>query len=189
MEAPDGEPLCTMDKAKATWYQKKGLAIMVSETPLRMRLTFEPSGRAVGNPGKYDLLEKENRCVVCGTSENLSRKFIVPKEYRKFFPTVMKSHSSHDILLLCSSCHRTSSMEDNQLRTKLAIQCDALLVCHLKCDCEMPKNRVPSSNDATSLQATEELRNSLATGQRPVGSARAHGADDQRILPWLGLTD
>lgn len=132
MEAPDGELLCTMDRTKAEWYKKKGLAVLVAEDPLRMRLCFEPSGRAVGQTGQYDLLPKENRCVVCGTKENLSRKFIVPKEYRKFFPVVMKSHSSHDILLFCLDCHRTSHMEDNRLREKLAIMCQAPMLPHLK---------------------------------------------------------
>lgn len=134
MEAPDGELLCTLDRAKALWYQKKGLATLVSEDPLRMRLLFEPSGRAVGQTGAYDLVEKMNQCVVCGTQENYSRKFIVPKEYRKFFPVVLKSHSSHDILLMCLECHRDSHMSDNILRQRLAILCNAPLVCHLKYD-------------------------------------------------------
>lgn len=132
MEAPDGELLCTMDRNKADWYRKKGLATIVCEEPLRMRLCFEPSGRAEGQTGAYDLVEKINQCSVCGTKEHLSRKFIVPKEYRKIFPVVMKSHSSHDILLLCLNCHRTSSMQDDQLREKLAILCKAPLVRHLK---------------------------------------------------------
>lgn len=132
MEAPDGEALCTMDKVKAQWYLNKGLATVICEDPLRMRLTFEPSGRAVGGPGQYDLVAKENRCVVCGTTENFSRKFIIPKEYRRFFPIVMKSHSSHDILLLCLDCHRTSHLQDNRLRERLAIECGAPLLCHLK---------------------------------------------------------
>lgn len=132
MEAPDGELLCTMDRTKAEWYRKKGLATIVSAEPLRMRLCFEPSGRAVGQPGAYDLEEKVNQCVVCGDRDNLSRKFVIPKEYRKFFPAIIKSHSSHDILLLCQSCHRDSNMEDNALRERLAILCDAPLICHLK---------------------------------------------------------
>lgn len=132
MEAPDGELLCTMDRRKAEWYRKRGLATLVSEDPIRMRLSFEPSGRAVGQTGLYDLGEKVNQCVACGSKENFSRKFIIPQEYRRFFPVVMKSHSSHDILLLCQECHRTSNMEDNRMREKLAILCGAPLICHIK---------------------------------------------------------
>lgn len=132
MEAPDGELLCTMDRTKAEWYQKKGLATIVSEHPLRMRLCFEPSGRAVGQTGAYDLVEKVNQCVVCGNRENFSRKCIVPKEYRRFFPVMLKSHSSHDILLLCLDCHRDSHIADNALRQRLAILCNSPLISHLK---------------------------------------------------------
>lgn len=131
-QAPDGELLCTMDRTKAEWYCKKGLATLVCSDPLRMRLTFEPSGRAIGQPGQYDLSPKENRCVVCGVTDNFSRKFIIPKEYRRFFPIALKSHSSHDILLLCLDCHRISSLEDNRMRERLAILCKAPLICHLK---------------------------------------------------------
>lgn len=132
MEAPDGELLCMMDRNKAEWYRGKGLAILICEDPIRMRLLFEPSGRAVGESGQYYSTPKTNQCVVCGTTENCSRKFVVPKEYRKFFPTIMKSHSSHDILLLCLSCHRSSSMEDNTLRDQLAVMCRAPLTRHFK---------------------------------------------------------
>lgn len=132
MEAPDGDLLCTMDKIKADWYLRKGLAKVVTESPLRMRLCFEPHGRAIGEPGAYDRHEKTNRCVVCGETENYSRKFVIPKEYRKFYPVVIKSHSSHDVLLLCPDCHRISQMADNELRERLAIMCGAPLVCHKK---------------------------------------------------------
>lgn len=97
-----------------------------------MRLTFEPSGRAVGETGQYYIEPKENQCVVCGSKEGCSRKFVIPKEYRKFFPECMKSHSSHDILLLCLDCHRTSHIADNCLRDQLAIMCKAPLMMHLK---------------------------------------------------------
>lgn len=40
----------------------------------------------------------------------------------------MKAHQSHDILLLCPSCHEISNYHDLQLRRKLADMCDAPLV-------------------------------------------------------------
>jgi hypothetical protein len=39
----------------------------------------------------------------------------------------MKSHQSHDILLLCPACHEVSNCHDLQLRKKLAELCDAPL--------------------------------------------------------------
>ena len=41
---------------------------------------------------------------------------------------VMKAHQSHDVLLLCPSCHEISNNHDLQLRRKLADMCDAPLI-------------------------------------------------------------
>lgn len=48
------------------------------------------------------------------------RKNIVPHEYRRHFPIEMKDHNSHDILLLCTSCHATSNVYDGLLKQQLA---------------------------------------------------------------------
>ncbi|MEQ2177794.1 hypothetical protein GOODEAATRI_007351 [Goodea atripinnis] len=48
------------------------------------------------------------------------RKNIVPHEYRRHFPTEMKDHNSHDILLLCTSCHAASNVHDGFLKEQLA---------------------------------------------------------------------
>lgn len=68
------------------WYVKKDIGEIVIEDPFTVRLKFEPSGRAVGKTGKYYQTPKENKCVVCGESENYTRKNVVPREYRKCFP-------------------------------------------------------------------------------------------------------
>jgi exonuclease 3'-5' domain-containing protein 2 len=101
------------------------LATKVSDDPLTIRLAFEPKGRAVGEVGQYYTQVKENQCVVCGRKESYVRKNVVPREYRKFFPTVMKDHTSHDVLLLCSHCHQISDMSDLNLRKKLTERCNA----------------------------------------------------------------
>lgn len=86
--APDGELLCTCDKRKADWYVNKSLATVVAETPsYTVRLKFEPAGRAVGQVGQYYLQVKENKCVVCGETESYLRKNVIPREYRKYFPS------------------------------------------------------------------------------------------------------
>jgi exonuclease 3'-5' domain-containing protein 2 len=109
-----------------------------------VRLNFEPSGRAVGEVGEYYRSIKENRCVVCGKDENLIRKNVVPREYRKFFPNVMKDKTSHDILLLCINCHQRSNIADLKMRQILQTKCDA------------PLNGDVSEEDLT---ATKELKN------------------------------
>lgn len=86
LEAPDGEILCTCDKKKAEWYVTKELGEVVEENPFTVRLKFEPSGRALGEVGKYYTQIKLNQCVVCGTSDKFIRKNVVPREYRKYFP-------------------------------------------------------------------------------------------------------
>ncbi|KAH8358461.1 hypothetical protein KR093_000433 [Drosophila rubida] len=125
LEAPDGELLCTIDRRKASWYLNQNLGSQISEHPFTVRLNFEPAGRAVGDVGRYYQSPKENQCVVCGRRDAYIRKNVVPREYRKHFPVVMKSHTSHDILLLCPSCHQLSNISDNKIRNRLAVTCNA----------------------------------------------------------------
>ncbi|KAF9409288.1 hypothetical protein HW555_011323 [Spodoptera exigua] len=127
LEAPDGELLCICDNRKGMWFVNKGLADLIKEDPLTVRLKFEPAGRAVGDVGRYYQLEKENKCVVCASTNSCIRKNVVPREYRKLFPEIMKEHSSHDVVLLCADCHQLSNMRDQNMRVFLAEQCNAPL--------------------------------------------------------------
>nr|XP_045011296.1 exonuclease 3'-5' domain-containing protein 2 isoform X2 [Jaculus jaculus] len=119
LQAPDGQPLCTCDRRKAQWYLDKGIGELVSEDPFVVRLQFEPAGRPE-SPGDYYLMVKENMCVVCGKTDSYIRKNVIPHEYRKHFPIEMKDHNSHDVLLLCTSCHAISNYYDNHLKQQLA---------------------------------------------------------------------
>lgn len=126
LQAPDGELLCTIDRQKAEWYVKKDLGTEISQEPTyTVRLNFEPAGRASGEVGEYYRNTRENRCVVCGQTEYLIRKNVIPHEYRKFFPNVMKDKTSHDVLLLCVNCHTLSNIYDLKMRRKLEKECDA----------------------------------------------------------------
>ncbi|MBN3300330.1 EXD2 protein, partial [Amia calva] len=128
LHAPDGQPLCTCDKKKAKWYLDKGIGELLSEEPFIVRLKFEPSGRPESQQDYY-LTAKENLCVVCGKTESYIRKNIVPHEYRRHFPTEMKDHNSHDVLLLCTACHAASNYHDNLLKQELAEEHSAPLGC------------------------------------------------------------
>ncbi|KAM9432437.1 exonuclease 3'-5' domain-containing protein 2-like [Salvelinus alpinus] len=119
LHAPDGQPLCTCDKRKAQWYLDKGLGVLQSDEPFIVRLLFEPSGRPESQQDYY-LTAKKNMCVVCGKNESYIRKNIVPHEYRQHFPIEMKDHNSHDVLLLCTSCHAASTVHDGFLKQQLA---------------------------------------------------------------------
>lgn len=123
--APDGQPLCVCDTKKAQWYIQKGLGVQVDGEVFTVKLNFEPSGRPEGVAGEYYLTFKENVCVVCGQSDSYLRKYIVPHEYRKHFPEIMRDHQSHDILLMCVQCHQRSNLHDYDLRHALAEECNA----------------------------------------------------------------
>ncbi|XP_072485604.1 exonuclease 3'-5' domain-containing protein 2 isoform X2 [Notamacropus eugenii] len=124
LHAPDGQPLCTCDRRKAQWYLDKGIGELVSEDPFVVKLQFEPSGRPE-SPKDYYLMVKENLCVVCGKRESYIRKNVVPHEYRRHFPIQMKDHNSHDVLLLCTSCHAISNYYDNNFKQQLAGEYEA----------------------------------------------------------------
>jgi len=47
---------------------------------------------------------KENKCVACGITSNLSKHSIVPHSYRSHLPGKYKNRTSHDIVLLCQGC-------------------------------------------------------------------------------------
>jgi hypothetical protein len=104
MEAPDGTPMCRCDSRRANWYLKRDIAYVVSEDPFVFRLKFQPNGIGSAND-QYGLAEKENRCVVCGTYDNLTKHHIVPYMYRKHLPVEIKSRSSHDVVIICDECH------------------------------------------------------------------------------------
>jgi len=127
MEGPDGTFLCKVSERKFNWYLKKELATIVSDDPPTIRLHFEPNGP--GHAGdEYYSQEFQNRCVNCGSDENLSRHHIVPHCFRKHFPEELKRHSYHDIVPLCLGCH--SEYEDEHalvLRRELSEKYDVPL--------------------------------------------------------------
>ena len=119
MYDPNGLFLCRCNENKAKWYLSRNLAKKIKEDPLEIMLTFVPKG--VGNRGDEFYLEKrENKCVVCGTEENLSKHHIVPQCYRRHFPSDNKDHSSHDVVLLCPKCHHSYERFADKLKNEFA---------------------------------------------------------------------
>ena len=109
--APDGTTLCTCGSKKINWYLSKGLAVLEEEEPMTIRLKFEPRGRGHADDAYY-LSDKENRCCVCGHDGEYLRHSVVPHVYRQHFPPQMKSHLSHDIVLMCVGCHQRCNLVD-----------------------------------------------------------------------------
>jgi hypothetical protein len=123
--SPEGQLLCLCLPKKINWYLERNLGEIVEEDPLTIRLNFTPQGNWQ-NGDEYALNEKENKCVICNTEEDLTSHHIVPYCYRKFFPDEIKSHNSHDVVPICVKHH--SEYEQNyaiKLKHYLATEYDA----------------------------------------------------------------
>lgn len=105
---------------KVQWYLERSLADVVStEDPFTIQLTFQPNGPGhVGD--EFFLQEKENRCVVCASEERLTMHHVVPRCYRRYFPDELKSHSSHDVVVLCIYCHEDYEAHAFSLKQQIA---------------------------------------------------------------------
>ncbi len=103
---PNGKLMFLCLPKRVNWYLDRGLAELVSEDPVTIKLNFEPNGDGHVDD-EYHLGEKQNACVVCGCDnlEYLTKHHIVPREYRKWMPLEIKSRSSHDVVVMCSECH------------------------------------------------------------------------------------
>ncbi|KAL4425764.1 hypothetical protein ABPG75_009780 [Micractinium tetrahymenae] len=121
MYSKDGELLCHTDKRKLLWYLKKGLAEKMSDDPLCVRLTFQhKTGDQQQGTSEFYTVEKANRCVACGEEGHYLRYRVVPAAYRKAMPVSLKSHRSHDVVLLCVSCHEMAQGAAERLKRTLA---------------------------------------------------------------------
>ena len=57
----------------------------------------------------FYIADRENKCVNCGADKDYSRFHVIPTLYRANFPDELKSHRSHDVVLLCFTCHERAS--------------------------------------------------------------------------------
>lgn len=115
---PDGQLMFRCSEKKANWYLTRNLGIKLGENPLVVKLNFNPNGPGhVGDP--YHLQEMENKCVVCGTPDDLTRHHIVPYCYRQFFPIDIKNHRAYDVMAMCVTCHHAYEKEADLLKEKI----------------------------------------------------------------------
>ena len=101
-----GHLLCHTEFKKARWYVHKNLASVVHEAEgeLTVQLNFEPNKRATESEDEFYVQSTRNVCVRCGKDSEYSRFHIVPSIYRTHLPECLKSHRSHDVVLLCFDC-------------------------------------------------------------------------------------
>lgn len=121
---PDGTLMCHTDRKKINWYIKKDLAYWVDENAIQLK--FEPKGRGNVGDSEYYAEARENKCVVCGCTDNLTLHHVVPYQYRKHFPVQYKSHTSFDVLPVCVKHHDEYECEATKLNKHLQIQYKAL---------------------------------------------------------------
>ena len=120
--SPDNNLLGHCNFDKFNWYLKRDLAIKVSEK--RLKLKFVPKDWKNYAP---NLVKKENICVNCRTSDELTKHHVIPKCYIKYFPLEIKSNNSHDVVLLCGDCHAAYEDEAILIKRELAIKYNAPL--------------------------------------------------------------
>ncbi|KAJ3113044.1 Exonuclease 3'-5' domain-containing protein 2 [Physocladia obscura] len=100
--AQDGVTLMAMiSRKRYKWYLKRQLAEVVDHNSIR--IIFIPRGPGGAEDG---MTEKDNICVVCGSSLQLFRTYIVPHSYRSEFPPRMSMSQSHDVWAKASGAFR-----------------------------------------------------------------------------------
>lgn len=122
VEHPDGFPMFRCNNKKAKWYLSRKLAEIIehkADGTIVMRLTFRPDGNGHHGDDFY-LQSRQNCCVVCGATDNLTRHHCVPYMYRKNFPEQMKIHSSHDILVVCVDHHEEYERKADEFKRSIA---------------------------------------------------------------------
>ncbi|GMH33336.1 hypothetical protein BSKO_01170 [Bryopsis sp. KO-2023] len=164
MLSVDGDLLCYCDRRRLDWYLKKGLANKISDEPYTIQLLFQHRLTDELN-GAHDfyIQSRKNRCVSCGEEGHYLRYKVVPACYRRHFPVHLKSHRSHDVVLLCVDCHHRAQVAADKLKRMIAKEYDVPL--------NMPK-MVPATN---SLALEAEARNGGDENNDPL--------EDQQRIP------
>ncbi|KAJ1404317.1 Ribonuclease H-like superfamily [Sesbania bispinosa] len=120
--ANDGRLLCYCDRKKLEWYLSRDLAKLIDEDPPAIMLLFEPKGRPEDEDNDFYIQSKKNICVGCGEGNHYLRYRIIPSCYRIHFPEHLKSHRSHDIVLLCVDCHEVAHAAAEKYKRKISAE-------------------------------------------------------------------
>ncbi|CAK9158012.1 unnamed protein product [Ilex paraguariensis] len=120
--ANDGRLLCYCDHRKLEWYLRRDLAKLVDENPPAIILLFEPKGRPEDEGNDFYIQSKKNICVGCGEGNHYLRYRIIPACYRMHFPEHLKSHRSHDIVLVCVDCHESAHTAAEKCKRQIAAE-------------------------------------------------------------------
>jgi 5-methylcytosine-specific restriction endonuclease McrA len=119
MVSTDGGFLAFTDKKRMNWYVSRNLAILIDKTTYQLNFATEGDGN--WDKGDYYKLALENKCVVCGDNEELTRHHIVPSQYRKLLSIKYKGRNSYDIVAICNTCHAKYEREADKLKEHILI--------------------------------------------------------------------
>lgn len=105
-------------KKKIDWYLKKGIGYMIGETAVKLK--FEPTfRREFVQRNESDCKPIENKCIVCGSEDNLNRFHVLPRSIKKLFSLHVKSHRSDGIVPLCVEHTSCADEAMNELKHRL----------------------------------------------------------------------
>ena len=121
-----GKEMFRCAERKMNWYLTRGLAEKIGDNPPLFKLLFDPKGPGHHGDGFF-LQDRENKCVVCGSLEELTKHHVVPYCYRRFFPKVYNRYGTYDVMMLCESDHVSYERHSTQLKLKLADEFEAPL--------------------------------------------------------------
>nr|GMC77103.1 protein RRP6-like 3 isoform X2 [Ipomoea batatas] len=93
-----------------------------AKEPPAIMLLFEPKGRPEDEDNDFYIQSKKNICVSCGEGNHYLRYRIIPSCYRMHFPEHLKSHRSHDIVLLCVDCHEIAHAAAEKYKKEVAAE-------------------------------------------------------------------
>ncbi|KAK6134730.1 hypothetical protein DH2020_031532 [Rehmannia glutinosa] len=141
-------------KASRELYVSRNLAKLVEDDPPSIMLLFEPKGRPEDEDNDFYIQSKKNICVGCGEGKHYLRYRIIPSCYRMHFPEHLKSHRSHDIVLLCVDCHEIAHAAAEKYKRQIAAEFGIPLFIQKVVDIDNTQN-IPASS--LPIASSEEI--------------------------------
>lgn len=107
MLSHDGKPLSTVGSKRLEWYLSRGLAEEVDYPDKRysrvIKLNFKNGNHGLARESDIEIVQ--NRCVICGATEDLSRHHVVPYRVKCTYPKRYKDHTRFQCVLVCGPHH------------------------------------------------------------------------------------
>ncbi|KAI7853317.1 hypothetical protein BDC45DRAFT_510934 [Circinella umbellata] len=141
-------------RRKAQWYLVRELATIKDNEERAIQLNFEAKGQGHAEDD-YMVEDRDNFCVICGSTDSLTLHHVVPYVYRQWFPLTIKSKSSRDLLLVCKHCHDQYERYATSFKKNLATKYELPL--EGKGWVRVPENRTARKAASALLRAADKL--------------------------------